>query len=212
MNYYDLDLLSDSRLEAVRCLKQGEPIRGFNSEKFEFTKQLREAILEPNKYFKNLLIEPDYKKHKFKIATMARIARENTFLRYLLSKEDLKIGAEVFFEEAKYNLKCKTKINIWADKSIAIIKTTDASTLEDFIGTIYKYNLCRRAAFDMDATGAEKFVIFGIEKKYPHRMFTVPLALHSEAIEDGRKEYEELIDSYLEMKQDGKIDFKQLMK
>jgi hypothetical protein len=222
-DYYQLDMLSNSRLGVVKCLRDGLPIFKAKKETLEFGKQFHESVLEPHKYndFLSLALENQhngagtwvewYIKNRHKVAAMSKSALNNALLKFLIDSPLAKFEQDHFFNESKYDLECKAKIDLWVGKTIADLKTTAAKTREEFEASILQYGYNRQGAFYLDGTGAEKFIIIGVCKTYPHPTFTCTMAIDDPRIVSGRKEYEDLIDVYLEMKQEGKIDFQELM-
>jgi len=213
-DYYALDMLSNSRLGVVKCLRSGLPVMKVKRETLEFGRQLHEAVFEPEVYNFKLsqpLQFPQYQTHRHKVATMAKSARNNALLKYLLDNPLAKKEQDIFFKENKYNLDCKAKVDIWVGKTIGDLKTTDATTREEFEERILKYSYHRQGAFYLDATGAEKFIVFAVAKKFPHQTFTCTMTLDDPRIIEGRREYEELIDDYLTMLQTGEVNFQELM-
>lgn len=209
--YYKIDRLSNSRLGLVRSLNLGLPINKVKKETLEFGRQLHEAVLEPSKYEANLLSKPEYKINQFKIAALCRAAMGNDLLRMLLADIDTLVEYDHLFEEEKYGVPSKAKIDIWLKKTIGDLKSTSAKTKADFEATIEPYGYHRQGAFYLDNTGAEKFILFGVSKIFPHPTFTVEMNWNDERIARGRAEVSELTDIYQVMKRDNKINFQELM-
>ncbi len=219
--YYDLDLISASRLGIVKSIRDGTPIFKVKKETLDFGKQFHEAILEPEKYKLKLeaaMAMPykspehdSYKANRFKIASMAQAARKNAILMNLLNQPDVKVEHNHFFDEASYGEKVKIKMDAWSEQLgiIADPKTTAAKTYADFYDTITKYGYHQQGALYIDGTNAKTFILVGVSKSHPHNTFTVPLNWDCELIQDGRAEYEDLITYYLGMPE--KPDFKLLM-
>lgn len=211
--YYSLDLLSNSRLGIVKSIISGAPIMKAKKETLDFGKQLHEAVLEPEKYEKNLLLFPDdYEKNKYKIKTMADAARSNAILAGMLANAGKLVEHNIFFKEALYEIECKAKIDIWTGfngenkgGTIGDLKSTAEQTREGFEIACLQYGYFRQAAFYLDATDSTQFILFGICKKFPHKTFTIKVSHDDPRVCAGRSEYESLINSYIELKKQNKI-------
>ncbi len=217
-DYYDLDYLSNSRLDVIRCLRDGLSLSKGTEEAFEFGKQFHEAVLEPDKYETNLKVNPKYEEFKFKIAAMKRAALENSILSSALNDPLSVREEEVFFEEERYGLKCKAKLDLRLNKVIYDLKTTSCYDLESFKRSVTEYRYTRQAPFYMDHTAGSHigiqcntFIFIGVTKRSPHKTFTVMYGIGDPEICEGRKEYEQLIDDFIIMNGEKKINFKELM-
>jgi hypothetical protein len=208
--YFGLDMLSNSRLGIIECLVNGRSFFKANPETLEFGRQLHQACLEIEKYEALLHTEP-YQKNKHKVYEMAKALRKNTLFSMLVHNVKAKKEYLQKWNEERYGLECKAKIDLGVLKTIGDVKSTAATTYSEFLASITQYGYDRQAAFYLDGTGATKFIFFGIGKKYPHQTFTVIYNWNDPVIIEGRKKYEDLIDSYLELRQKGEIDFEQLM-
>jgi hypothetical protein len=138
---------------------------------------------------------------------MAKSLRDNVLFSLLVNDPDARFENIHEWNEDRYDLECKAKIDLWVRKTIGDVKTTDATSQEDFNQRCISYGYDRQAAFYLDGTGATKFIIFGIAKKYPHKTFTSIFLHDDEIIVEARKKYEVLIDYYLELKVKGEINF-----
>lgn len=211
--YYNLDMLSNSRLGIIKCLRDGLPLFKTYQDALDFGKQFHEVVLEPEKYEENLKNDPSYQKHKHKIAEMKKAAMQNPVLSIALSAKGVSVEHDHFFTERKYDeIKCKAKFDILSEgqETIMDLKTTSEKTLEGFLESMIKYSYYRQAAFYMDHhVTAKRFIFIGVTKSYPHKTFTVVCDINHELVCEGRKEYEDLIDYYLEMPE--KVNFKELM-
>jgi hypothetical protein len=208
--YYNLDLISASRLGVVKCLRDNLELPKASQEALDFGKQFHQAVLEPEKYSEALKTDPSYKKNEHKIKEMVKACMDNSFLCELLSAPGY-VEHNHFFKEERYGIDCKIKMDKFIKilRSILDLKSTSAKTLKEFMESIVKFGYHRQGAFYLDGTDATKFILIGVSKTFPHKTFTVILPYDHELIEQGRKEYEELIDFYIQMPV--KPDFKLLM-
>ena len=72
------------------------------------------------------------------------------------------------------------------------IKSTTATTKQQFLAAVEHFDYDRQRAWYMDISGATQDLLFGISKKYPHEVFTVPITRDSEIYKRGREKYQEL--------------------
>jgi hypothetical protein len=206
--YYALDLLSASRLHVVKCLRDGLPLPKISQDALDFGKQFHQAVLEPEKYEEALKTDPSYKKNEHKIREMVKACKKNSFLCELLAAPG-QVEHNHFFEEPRYGLKCKIKMDKYLTRSILDLKSTAAKTKQEFLESIIKYGYDRQGAFYLDGTNATKFILIGVSKTYPHHTFTEIFHYNHELIQEGRKQYEALIDHFMLMPE--KPNFKELM-
>lgn len=180
VDYYSLPFISNSRLNGeIRVA----------AETLEFGRQLHEAILEPEVYQRNLTVGDSlYWLFKYRISEMAKSARNNALLKLFLNDPKAEFEKEFFPVDVITGTQCKLKADIKLNKVIADLKTTDALTREDFEARALEYGYHQQAAFYLDGTGCEKFIIFAISKKYPYPTFTFTLT--KSEIEKGRQQYE----------------------
>ena len=75
-------------------------------------------------------------------------------------------------------------------------KTTSSPDLANFLTTIEKYDYDRQAALYLDALGATRFLIIGVQKKASHEVWRVELTATPHLIEQGRKKYSTLLRHY----------------
>jgi hypothetical protein len=210
--YYQLDKISQSRLNVVKSLRDGEMINKVKKETLDFGHQFHEATLQKIKYKNNLLCLPEYKPYKHKIANMVKAAQGNAVLQMLLSDPESIIEDDHFFNEDRYDLECKLRADILnkARRTVLDLKSTSETTREGFEAAIRKYGYHRQGAFYLDALECDIFIIVAVSKIQPYRTFTYCMNWNDEIIQDGHNEYEDLIDYYIENRD--KINFNELMK
>jgi hypothetical protein len=207
--YYTVNKLSNSRLSVVSALISGNSIQKAKKETLEFGRQLHQAVLQPELYALNLKLYPAaYEPFRYKVKALADACRKNKYLMYMLIQPECLKEHDHFFVHDRTGIECKMKMDLGLHNVIGDLKTTDTTTQEDFIAAAIAYDYHRQGAFYIDGTGADKFILFGISKKYPHRTFTWPVP--DDLIEQGRERYENLMDDYLKLLNDG-VDFQNLM-
>jgi hypothetical protein len=212
IDYYDLNMVSNSRLGLVKSMVDGAPLMKCKRSTLEFGKQLHEAVLEPEKYAYKLSINaPFYQEYKDKVKGMAASARGNLLLKFLLDNPRTKKEEDTFFIHERTGLQCKLKADIHLVKTIGDLKSTSCNSNEEFKASIVKYGYHRQGAFYMDATEANKFIVIGVSKKYPYHTFTHTFNYDELLIKEGRAEYEFLLDKLIEYEKQG-VNFYELMK
>ncbi len=72
-------------------------------------------------------------------------------------------------------------------------KTTSCPTYAHFLATTEQYDYDRQAALYLDALGATRFLIIGVQKKAPHEVWVFDATTASNFIERGRKKYSVLL-------------------
>jgi len=200
--YFKIPAISNSGLSAVARQLRGEPEFFCKQETLDFGNQLHEALFEPE-YYESKIAEADslYLVNKYKIENMVKSMNANTIYSLLRNDFAARLEQVHTWTEERYDMACKGKIDLWVRKIIGDAKSTDCTSLAQFKASIFEYGYDRQAVFYMDGTKAEKFIFFGICKKAPFNTYTVIFNIDDEAMIEARKKYENLIDSYLSIKQ-----------
>jgi len=76
------------------------------------------------------------------------------------------------------------------------LKTTVCSTLEDFIAKAFEYGYFRQGETYSQAAKLNEFVIIGIQKQKPFKVFIVLCSMHKEKMEYSKNELEFLLYFY----------------
>jgi len=93
-------------------------------------------------------------------------------------------------------LPCKGKVDVWAaqDELILDLKSTSARTYGEFLQSCEDYHYDRQAAFYLDGNPfAKRFVIIGVQKTAPYKLFYFEATAARGCIEMGRKKYQALL-------------------
>ena len=191
--YFKIPAISNSRLSALSRQLSGEPDFFCKQETLDFGNQLHESLFEPEYY--SLQNYSGSNIHKIK--EMHNSMNKNAAYSLLRYDAFAKLEQVHLWNEKRYGLQCKGKIDLWVRKIIGDAKSTLCTSLEDFKASIFEYGYDRQAAFYLDGTGAEKFIFFGICKKPPFKTFTVIFNINDDVIIEARKKYENLIDLLL---------------
>ncbi len=100
-------------------------------------------------------------------------------------------------------LPCKGKLDMFygAQKAIADVKTTSASTQEEFLDSCLRYGYDRQLAYYADGCRSsgqpvQHLVLFGVQKQKPHKVFVEEWSIHDPFIDEGRKKYARLLRSW----------------
>ena len=153
---------------------------------FAFGDAVHKAILEPQNFN-----QEHYKDFGFDWAMfdgMVKGCKESVRLQEYL-KYSFK-EATLFFE--MQDLPCKGKIDLvhLGHSLIVDLKTTSATTYEDFAKTVKTYQYDRQMAFYCDACGAKNAILVGISKKNFELFF---YEMTHEDFEKGRSKYTECL-------------------
>ncbi len=130
------------------------------------------------------------------ISFMASAIRENPIWTHL---QDGKAEHSVYWDGGVFNTRLRTRPDIFNDKIIVDIKTTDS--IKSFKSSTFSYGYHRQAAMQIDGLksvdGIErKFALFAVEKKAPH--LTACFTLDEDSIALGRSQYLEAAAIYSE--------------
>ena len=167
-------------------LERPEPTRSMN---LAANKRWKEDIMLAN-VNKQLINSNDFDS----IKCMAKELSTNNNI------QDLFVGSEfekiILWKNRESGVLCKGKIDIInEDKEfICDLKTCQTANPKVFKDTIVNRNYHRQAAFYLDAVGMKDYYIIAQEKVYPFAYCTYKLS--DELIEEGRKEYQMLLNKF----------------
>jgi hypothetical protein len=181
--------VSNSFMSRIGTLiKHGEKKElGFTqSAVFAFGDAVHKAVLEPQNFK-----QEDYKDFGLDWKTfdgMVKGCNENARLQEYLAYS----FKEVIHFFDMQELPCKGKIDLvhLGHSLIVDLKTTSATTYEDFAKTVKTYQYDRQMAFYCDACGAKKAIVVGISKKNFELFF---YEMTHEDFEKGRYKYTECL-------------------
>ena len=143
-------------------------------------------------------------KQSEKLTLLMQTIRQDAFCRrYLRSSERERV---VLFTDPASGVACKARLDMVytspkrRNALIIDVKTTSARTQAQFLESCYTYDYDRQAAFYLDglrhADGGEwadtrqfRFVLVGVMKQRPHRLFAVDATSIPGFIDYGRKKY-----------------------
>ncbi|WP_229311158.1 PD-(D/E)XK nuclease-like domain-containing protein [Larkinella soli] len=139
-----------------------------------------------------------------RLETLTDQIRQDSFCaRYLRKSERERV---VLFTDPLTGIDCKSRLDVVytsPKKRSALIldfKTTSARTQSQFLQSCYDYDYDRQAAFYLDslrhADGEEwaetrrfRFLLIGVRKQKPHRLFVVDATSIPNFVDYGRKKY-----------------------
>ncbi len=139
-----------------------------------------------------------------KLQTLMHTVQQDPFFRrYLRTSERERV---VLFTDPVTNVACKARLDMVytspkrRNALVIDMKTTSARTQAQFLQSCYDYDYDRQAAFYLDslhhADGGEwtttrqfRFVLIGVMKQSPHRLFVVDATSIPGFIDYGRKKY-----------------------
>ncbi|MFD1144936.1 PD-(D/E)XK nuclease-like domain-containing protein [Larkinella insperata] len=132
-----------------------------------------------------------------------QVRRDSFCRRYLRKSERERV---VLFTDPLTELACKARLDMvyTSPKSrhalILDFKTTSARTQSQFLQSCYDYDYDRQAAFyidglrhadsrEWDQTRQIRFILIGVQKQKPHRLFAIDATSIPDFVEYGRKKY-----------------------
>ncbi len=140
-----------------------------------------------------------------KLHTLMHTVQQDAFFRrYLRMSERERV---VLFTDPATQIACKARLDMVytspkrRNALVVDMKTTSARTQAQFLQSCYDYDYDRQAAFYLDslrhADGNEwattkqfRFVLIGVMKQSPHRLFVVDATSIPSFIDYGRKKYQ----------------------
>jgi exodeoxyribonuclease VIII len=134
------------------------------------------------------------------IKEMAEAARTHQVWQHI---KDGKAERSIYWDAGIYNTRLRARPDIYNDKLIIDVKTTDS--IPGFQRTMYAYGYHRQAALQIDAlrhfnepgdNHQRFFAFFVVEKKAPY--LTACFTLDQASLDQGRKEYQDGAATYSE--------------
>jgi hypothetical protein len=201
--YYDLDYVSNSRLNVVWNMIHGHAIKPANPENFKFGGLFHERSLEPENY------DAGNEYHE-RVTAMHKAAGNNIVFKSVLENPNTRKEYAFYFMHERTKQMCKMKVDATLLSSVYDLKTTACTSIEEFKISMIEYGYHRQAAFYLDPLDAKRFVFIPINKKHPYKTFTFPLMYNDPIVQQGREEIEMLMDEHLRMVREG-VNFQKLM-
>jgi len=152
-------------------------------------------ILEPDKFH---LEEFNLRKsEKQNLDGMFERVMQSSFLNNLLSKAQTEV--DHIWKDELTGLKCKAKFDlVVSDKNLIDFKTTSAINREQFEQQLQQYDYDRQTAFYLDGFKGTSFMVFGVQKFPPFKIFQKIYHVESDFVQSGRKKYQFLMQKLVE--------------
>lgn len=184
-NYRQLPRYSNSDLtEFKQALFNGKWTKP--EKVFQFGSTFHELVLEPEKA--DLAIHSADETECLK--GMLKAALNHTFLQTVLRSCKKHIEQVYLFDVL--GLPCKAKLDLVNPKNqIFDLKTTSATSVEDFYQSCIRFDYFRQGAFYADAIGANTVTFIGISKIEPYDIFIINLS--DDDLQAGREDYQMLL-------------------
>ncbi|WP_421827556.1 PD-(D/E)XK nuclease-like domain-containing protein [Larkinella sp.] len=221
IDYRSIPRVSNSDLTRLKeeCLGYTSPGRLVPQRAMEFGRAFHSHLLEPERIggiIEQLL--PDMKPvESGRLQHLTEQVRRDSFCnRYLRRSERERV---ILFTDPITELGCKARLDMVYTspkrRSALILdfKTTSARTQSQFLQSCYDYDYDRQAAFYIDSlrsadsqeweqTRQIRFVLIGVQKQKPHRLFAVDATSIPDFVDYGRKKYRFWLRKWKEQQQE----------
>jgi hypothetical protein len=208
-SYYQRNECSNSDLTALELLFSTRDFVRDATEAYRFGRLIDYMITENFRvnYFKKTAAGEQYNAEEFKAASNMKKSffrdpfcsklAQNGLGQTIFIEPHFKIEYRGFEFELPFRIKYDLfmKLMGWG----ADIKSTTATTLDQFIAAIKYFNYDRQRAVYMDISGAPKDVLIGISKTAPYKIFKVPITRESELYKTGKEKYQALAFRYWQL-------------
>lgn len=194
-DYFDVPAVSNSFLGQIKRELEGIP--PFKpSRALAFGSGFHEMVLEPDKF--------DFSKYTGK----ERYRMMRMWENYKMAVPEEMTGGEAekeLFWEA-HGFKCKCKVDLINDNWLVDLKTTAATSPQDFLEMADKYGYYRQGAWYLDAPqvkerGIDNFAIVAVSKQKDPQVFVFRMDREHGFYLDGKDEYMWLLSKLKEMNQ-----------
>ena len=119
------------------------------------------------------------------------------FLHTLLSRSETEVD-HVWTDE-QTGLKCKAKFDLVVSKENLIdFKTTSATNIEEFEAQLEQHDYDRQTAFYLDGYKGTSFMVIGVQKFPPFKIYQKVFHVDSDFVQKGRKKYRFLMQKLIE--------------
>lgn len=189
-DYRALPAVANSDLSRLRDALDGRaPRRDSGSGALSFGTAFHTALLEPNDYVPG---QPGL--NDSLVWWLVEGVKLNAELKHLLDVGLTERSA--LFTEPTTDTMCKLRADLVAAPAgglytVVDFKTTLARDAEHFRWQCTAYDYDRQAAFYLDALRADRFLLVGVQKVEPFRLFVVEVT--AEMLAEGRRKYLHLL-------------------
>lgn len=198
--YYNRYEISNSDLNELWKYFHGPEYESEPAEAYKFGNLIDCMITEPEKinYLNYTCNGEQYTKDQFDKAYKMLVAvRKDSFANYLISQsvgqKVIARSIEMKYGEFPFTVNCRCKYDLFSDKLGwgGDIKSTSATTQQQFIDACWHFGYHRQRAFYMDLSGAPKDIIIGISK-INFQVFKFPIDRSSTFYKAGKEQYTDL--------------------
>ena len=186
--------ISNSKLTRLKYELQGKDLI-FPARCLVFGSAFHEMILEPD-----IFHLPDFNLRPSEIKNldgMFTSVMQLELLHSLLASAETEVSH--IWTDQLTGLKCKAKLDLVVSKKNLIdFKTTSAITQEQFEIQLDQYDYDRQTAFYLDGFGATSFMVIGVQKYPPFKVFQKIYHIDSAFVIKGRKKYRFLMQKLVE--------------
>lgn len=201
MDYYSRPEVSNSDLSALKDYLECRDFEDLNKEKAYRMGSLIDAIItEPEKvnFYKYSFGDTVVPKEEFELALLMK----RSFMRDPLASSMLKLSntQQIFVENAnllygdfQFTLRMRCKYDLWIPPANygGDLKSTTATTQQQFEDAIRHFDYDRQRAVYMTLSGAKKDVLIGVSKKNL-KVFKVFITRESELYKSGMEKFVDL--------------------
>lgn len=207
INYYERSEVSNSDLTELKNLLHPRPQFGDKEAAFRFGSLVDAIITEPDRvnYYQYTVDDVQYTEDEFRHAqemyrSLRREARNDAFLAKVLEIADTQrcmVNKQQQFEYGGFvfTLDTRCKWDWWLGLFGGDLKTTFASTRQQFEEAVDFFDWDRSRAWYMDIAHSDRDFIYAISKKNC-RVFKKFITRGDEVYNRGREKYEELAFQY----------------
>lgn len=207
INYYERSEVSNSDLTELKNLLHPRPQFGDKEAAFRFGSLVDAIITEPDRvnYYQYTVDDVQYTEDEFRHAqemyrSLRREARNDAFLAKVLEIADtqrcmVNKGQQFEYGGFVFTLDTRCKWDWWLGLFGGDLKTTFASTRQQFEEAVDFFDWDRSRAWYMDIAHSDRDFIYAISKKNC-RVFKKFITRGDEVYNRGREKYEELAFQY----------------
>jgi len=186
--------VSNSQLTRLQHELKGKDLL-FPARCLVFGAAFHELILEPEKFFL-----PEYNLRDSEIKNLNGMfdkVMSYELLHTLLSRSDTEVAH--YWKDELTGLKCKAKFDlVVSNKNLIDFKTTSAININEFEVQLQQHDYDRQTAFYLDGFKGSTFMVFGIQKFPPFKVYQKVFHIDSTFVKNGRKKYQFLMQKLLE--------------
>ena len=187
-----LPQVSNTDLSNLKAQVLGQ-LRRPNPQALAFGSHFHAATLEPATYART-----DERGIKWAdLETLARQVRRQRYCRDLLYRGTPELTHTVTHTATDVQVKIRPDLLVISPAgrrtTLVDFKTTSCPDLPHFLASTLQYDYDRQAALYLDALGASRFLIIGVQKKAPHEVWVFDATAAPGFIEQGRKKYAALL-------------------